>query len=95
MDYGNKQITFSFLAPTKVLSTEASSKPLQTMPPESVNGPTRNVFDKMMVQYPAMSGKRSDLVLHYTFEKLDEDMVLDSSGFNNNARLIEGKGEYH
>jgi len=65
------------------------------MPPESVNGPTRNVFDKMMVQYPAMSGKRSDLVLHYTFEKLDEDMVLDSSGFNNNARLIEGKGEYH
>jgi len=63
------------------------------MPPESVNGPTRNVFDKMMVQYPAMSGKRSDLVLHYTFEKLDEDMVLDSSGFNNNARLIEGKGE--
>ena len=30
------------------------------------------------------------MVLHYTFEKLDEDLVIDESSFNNNGRLLEG-----
>ena len=34
--------------------------------------------------------RRKDMILHYTFEQMDEDIVLDQSGYNNNGRLVEG-----
>lgn len=31
------------------------------------------------------------MILHYTFERMDEDIILDESGYNNNARLVAGE----
>ena len=59
-------------------------------PNEDVNGPTRNVQTRTS-RYPTMSRKRVDMVLHYSFEKLDAELVLDESGFSNNGKIIEGR----
>ena len=59
-------------------------------PDEDVNGPTRNVQTRTS-RYPTMSRKRADMVLHYSFEKLDAELVLDESGFSNNGKIIEGR----
>ena len=59
-------------------------------PDEEANGPTRNVQTKTS-RYPTISRKRADMVLHYSFEKLDAELVLDESGFSNNGKIIEGR----
>eukprot|EP00111_Clytia_hemisphaerica_P000019 TCONS_00000040-protein len=80
------------LNPTTRPPTHTRPKPrISTEEPHSANGPTRNGPPvSNHAKYPSMSGKRPDMVLHYTFEKLDEDLVIDESSFNNNGKLLEG-----
>ena len=40
---------------------------------------------------PTMSGKRSDLVLYYSFEHVNEEEILDESGNENNGQLTNGE----
>ena len=40
---------------------------------------------------PTMSGKRSDLALHYSFEHVNEEEILDESGNDNNGQLTNGE----
>lgn len=51
-------------------------------------GPSRNDHDN--TKSAKVVGTRREMILHYTFEKMDEDIIVDESGYNNNARLVEG-----
>ena len=58
---------------------------------QRVTAATNNIAAPHPEQSIAITGQRSDLAMHLTFERMEEENVLDDSGYGNNAKLVNGK----